>query len=208
MDKKRVPNDQDVILGQISVFEHINLDDVSKYPEKKRKLLNTYSKPLFTLNQLNIYKRLKDEYTLSRVLLYCCGTIGIEVNECNSVVTYYVFKNGEKFTRVGRAGVLPMDKIIYYSGFEIKNTDIQLKRLHDVMNFNKDKIKRIIQREGDLNILVEGIDEVLSILPNGWVLNFESITSVDCKAGEIFPFKDVEEQKFNVWENLIHKKDL
>lgn len=112
----------------------------------------------------------------------------IEVkNAAGEFVAYCISKKGELdccFQK--RSPVLPMDKIIYHNADEIKNTSIQTDKLHELLCNARENIKRVIKRNGDLNILVEMMDKVVSIMPNGWVLDFANITEVTCSQDEIF----------------------
>lgn len=170
MNSKDVKNKNDILSGQISIFEYEKLPKVVctgnvVSPDKNKSVgLN------LTLDQKIRYSDLMKNKLVRRVILYCSGIIGVEVWSGDVVKTICVFKDGHEFSYNTASGVLPADKIVFYSGFKIKDTRRQLKRLNDLKKHAE--IKRIVRRKGDLNILVEFSDKLVSILPNGWVLEF------------------------------------
>jgi hypothetical protein len=63
---------------------------------------------------------------------------------------------------------------------------VQTNKIQELLCTSRDKIQRIIHRKGDDNAIIEFSGKVISILPSGWILDYESITEVECSQEEIF----------------------
>lgn len=180
-----INNNSIQIPGQITVFDVLNSTEGK---QKKRNLIKcgaSKEESIFTLSQKIVYKRYLGNLKVLRVVCYYGGYIRIETEDSGKIEAHYIDKQGNEFSCIKRLGVLPFDKIIYYSGFEIKETTLQKERLQELLVSDKGKIKRIIKRKGDINILIVEVYSVKSILPNGWVLEFSDIKLVDCEKEEL-----------------------
>lgn len=105
---------------------------------------------------------------LSRVILYAGGGLGIEISEDNILKTSYISREGQKeFVSEKKSIVTPMDKIIYCIG-EFKANELQEKILAEI----SEESSKIIRRKGDENILIEMPGKVISIIPKGWILEY------------------------------------
>ncbi len=179
--------------GQMSIW---NIP--AKAPEKIEKIeehSDTKTEPLLTQEQAKIYERYMSVTNVRRVVKRS-GYLAIEVQTNDEIKTHYIKADGmEDFSVDKETAVLPGDKIIYHSNFEIENTKIQNDKLQQLLCSSRDKIKRVIKRKGDFNILVEMQDKVIDILPNGWALDFETIKSIDCTKDEIFIIPEKIESK-------------
>lgn len=125
---------------------------------------------------------------ISRILLSTSGGLKIEgINkELDLYSTTYINRAGEtEFIMDKKISVLPEDKIIYCKNKDMPINDIQQQKLQGVKEEYKGKIKRIIHRHGDENILVEVPGKLLDIISNGWVLEFTETTHVDCTKDEV-----------------------
>ncbi|WP_234121166.1 hypothetical protein [Clostridium hydrogenum] len=129
--------------------------------------------------------KIMENENLSRLILKYSGGLEVELKRMNKVETFYINTvGGKEFTWDKKTQVLPWDKISYYKNdFEI-NT-IQKQKLREVKEEYKGKIKQIIHRHGDENILVEVEGKLLDIISNGWVLEFTETTHVDCAKDEV-----------------------
>ncbi len=86
--------------------------------------------------------------------------------------TIYVNKEGiEEFVIKKKSSVLPWDKIIYF------REDLEIN------NVQKEKIKKIkgqaLKRPGDENIIFNQGNKVISVIENGWILEYDNIKIVD-----------------------------
>jgi hypothetical protein len=141
----------------------------------KNKVKDTEEVNFVTEMQGRTIDKYKNSPELNRVIRYCGGGIGIELNSGNGVRTIYINSQGkEEFEFNKKSSVLPMDEILYYKDL-LKTNDIQEEKLKDLQE--KLKPKNIIRRKGDENIIVELEHKVISIIPKGWVLEFQ-----ECKA--------------------------
>lgn len=184
MNSKDVKNKNDILPGQISVFD---IAKVAKNSDSSKMEINkelAVDSP-FTLNQLIAYKKYRASGNVLRVIRYYCGYIGIEITNSDLIVTHVIERQGIEYSFSGRAGVLPWDKIIFNSD-EVIYTSVQIKRLNTILDKDTNKIKRVIKRKGDLNILIQEVNKVISILPNGWVLEFEKTILIEYQIDEIF----------------------
>ncbi len=177
-------NVSEIIPGQINIFDYEKQSKDIIFNKLLIKNNNVLS--VFSLDQKIKYSKLLETKRIRRVILYCSGVIGIETWSGSSVKTTCIYKDGSEFSYTGASGVLPMDKIIYYSGFKIKTSDVQIKRINRLKANEACNIKRIIKRKGDFNILLELDNKVSSILLNGWVLDFNLINKIEYDAGEVW----------------------
>lgn len=181
-------NKQEVI-EQISIFD-IDVTEKPKNIAKSTEKFTEIKVKSTNINELSQeQQRIIDIYkcniNLNRIIKYCYGGIGIELIKGNSYRTIYVNTKGiEEFVSSKKSSVLPLDTILYYKTSNVKPTDIQDKKLKDLMNHID--FKRVIKRNGDDNILVEANNKIIDILQNGWVLEFESVISVDCSEDEVY----------------------
>ena len=190
---REIPSDNkdSLIPGQISIFDFEAPDLKAEHAEKPKtcsSLNINDNASMYTLGQKESFLRLKAKRNIERVIWYCSGSLAIETAENKDIITHYINRKGdEEFCFNKRSRVLPMDKILYYdSKIVIQVTYMQNKRLRALLRKSTDEIKRVIRRKGDFNIIVEKTDNILSILPNGWVLEFESLSSVNCSKDEVY----------------------
>ncbi|MBU3173352.1 hypothetical protein [Clostridium estertheticum] len=133
-------------------------------------------------------KNIMKNDNLSRVILYCGGGVGIEIKEASEFKTIYVSKEGKAvFEYYSKSKVLPMDKILYYTEVFLPN-ELQAKNLKSILNDVNSKVKKVIHRKGDENILIELDNNLISLIPNGWKLEF-NLYPIDCKESEILIIK-------------------
>lgn len=149
-------------------------------PNQNKSLENEKSiKPLelTALQQdfINKNEFMKSE-NLSRIIQYCGGGLGIELQLEDNFRTIYVNREGkEEFEFNKKSPVLPMDKILYYKE-DLKPNEIQeekLKKLQEEFN-----IEKVIRRKGDKNIIAEVSGKVISINSLGWVLEFDNVQAI------------------------------
>lgn len=131
---------------------------------------------------------------LIRVISYCSGGLGIEIQEGIEFKTIYVNAEGkEEFTKNKKLPVLPMDKIIYYKN-ELKANEIQEKKLLSLKQENNDL--KEIRRKGDENIIAELPGRTISINSIGWVLEFQGVKVIysedEVVQNEIIDKKDIQ----------------
>jgi hypothetical protein len=115
-------------------------------------------------------------------------SVQIEVAVSGGFQTHWISADGSEeccFDR--RTSVFPKDKILYYSpDYEsVEFSKVQKKVLNEYIKSDRFKVKRIIHRKGDLNILIELPGKVIDILPNGWDLEFNNLDHVECSQDEI-----------------------
>jgi hypothetical protein len=168
---------------------------VTKTEEKftKREVLVTKKANLFTENQEKVIEKYKENPGLHRIIQHCGGGIGIELLLGTEYKTIYVNREGkEEFEYNKKSSVLPMDKIIFYKKLLTTNAiqEEKLKILKETL-----KIKEVIRRKGDENILVVVEGKVISIIPKGWVLEFHDIQALydEDEVEREDPSQDIEE---------------
>lgn len=181
------------IEGQLNIFDMgiTKIDKkVTEIVEIDTKVINSPPKTelLITVEQENKYRKYLAVGNVSRAIKHCCGELLIEIKKTTGeFTTDCISKKGDlecSFSK--RAPLLPLDTIIYHNAAEIKSTITQTDKLHELLCSSRDSIKRVIKRKGDLNILVEMVDKVVSILPCGWSLNFTDVNEINCNQDEIF----------------------
>lgn len=82
--------------------------------------------------------------------------------------------------------MLPWDKIIYYTEEKVPLVKDQIDKLQTLLSSRRDDIKRVLHRKGDENLLVECGGNIISILANGWQIEFESMDHIDCEENEVY----------------------
>lgn len=180
---------QENLIGQLSIFDIPIMEKpkrITKIVEKitETKILNTNIQKI-SQEQQRVIDAYKSNKSLNRIIKYCSGGIGIELMYEDSFKTIYVNTKGiEDFALPKKSSVLPMDTILYYKPSNTQATHIQEERLKDLLDHIE--FKRIIKRKGDENILIEAKGKIIDILQNGWVLEFESISSIDCSEDEVY----------------------
>lgn len=180
---------QENLIGQLSIFDIPIIEKpknitkiIEKIAETKVQITNIHEISPELQSVVDFYKT---SDRLNRIIKYCGGGIGIELLYENSFKTIYVNTKGSKeFVSDKKSSVLPMDTILYYKNSDIQITNIQEERLTDLLDHTEHK--RIIKRNGDENILIEADGKIIAILQNGWVLEFESISSIDCTDDEVY----------------------
>lgn len=158
--------------------------------EKIEKPLELTVKQQEFLDKNKIY----ENENLNRVISYCSGGLGIELQEGTEFKTLYINAEGkEEFTKNKKLPVLPMDKIIYYKN-EVKANVIQEKKLLSL----KQKFSNLkeIRRKGDENIIAEFPGKVISINSIGWVLEFQGVKATyseyEVVKAETIDIKDIQ----------------
>ncbi|EDT84859.1 hypothetical protein EXN65_21615 [Clostridium botulinum] len=159
-----------LIDGQVSIWDidknikRSNDKPVIKLENKEIKIDN--------MDQTKIIAKYKTYENLNRIIGYVGGALGIEVKYKDRFETIYVNKKGEEeFVIKKKSSVLPWDKIIYF------REDLGIN------NIQKEKIKNIkgqaLKRQGDENVIFNQGSKVISVIENGWVLEYEDIKIAD-----------------------------
>lgn len=207
-----------MVPGQISIFDI----DVTKFNKKVTEVevkttklssnatetkIDKDKRPLkLTAQQekfLSDNKILENE-NLSRIIIYACGHIGIELKESLGVKTSIYDRECKLVTEFDKEiNVIALDKI-YYSSIKYELTDMQLKKLEEL----KSKIKsyKVIQRFGDRNLTIVHPNGVTSINTKGWVLDYISITDVKHKKEEVLEedHKEAQEKsEYRIGDKII-----
>lgn len=154
-------------------FIRISLKEITTIEnEKTEKPLELTVKQQEFLDKNKIY----ENENLSRVISYCSGGLGIELQEGSEFKTLYVNTEGkEEFTKNKKLPILPMDNIIYYKN-ELKANEIQEKKLLSLKQENN--YLKEIRRKGDENIIAELPGRTISINSIGWVLEFQEVKAI------------------------------
>lgn len=188
-NKKRNLESTQITLFDLPIIERKEDNSVIESIQIQPNCNNSDTKFPVTIEQQKVINKFKKENSITRIILYSGGSIGIETElNTNEYLTYSINNQGkEDFKFNKKSPVLPWDKILYYNlKFEcIKLTEIQSAALDKFLNSNRKDIKKIIKRKGDENILIEMIDKVVSITPIGWVLSFKNIIHVDYDNSEL-----------------------
>ncbi|KGO13353.1 hypothetical protein NZ45_12710 [Clostridium botulinum] len=168
MAKKQIENV--IIDGQVSIWE---IDKTIKKGNDKPviKLENKEIK-IDNIDHTKIIAKYKTYENLNRIIGYAGGALGIEIKYKDRFETIYVNRNGlEEFVIKKKSSVLPWDKIIYF------REDLEIN------NIQKEKIKKIkgqaLKRPGDENIIFNQGNKVISVIENGWILEYENIKIAD-----------------------------
>nr|WP_205613372.1 hypothetical protein [Clostridium sporogenes] len=159
-----------MIDGQVSIWDigknikRSNSKPVIKLENKEVKVDN--------IDQGEVIAKYKTYKNLNRIIGYVSGALGIEIKYKDRFETIYVNKKGEEeFVIKKKSSVLPWDKIIYF------------KEDLEINNIQKEKIKKIkgqaLKRPGDGNIIFNQGNKVISIVENGWILEYEDIKVAD-----------------------------
>ncbi|MDS1005317.1 hypothetical protein P9J83_17770 [Clostridium sporogenes] len=181
MAKKQIENV--IINGQVSIWE---IDKTIKKDNDKPviKLENKEIK-IDNIDQTKIIAKYKTYENLNRIIGYAGGALGIEIKYKDRFETIYVNKKGEEeFVIKKKSSVLPWDKIIYF------REDLKIN------NIQKEKIKKIkgqaLKRPGDENIIFNQGNKVISVIENGWVLEYDNI-----KIAELEKYKKINVNNIN-----------
>ncbi|WMJ81957.1 hypothetical protein RBU49_06830 [Clostridium sp. MB40-C1] len=111
---------------------------------------------------------------LYRLIKYCGGGLGIELQLEEEFRTIYVNKEGhEEFTKDKKLPVLPMDKILYFKTADIPLNSLQKDKLEELRG--EYPLTKIVKRKGDENIILLLEDKVISVNTKGWVLEFNNV---------------------------------
>jgi hypothetical protein len=130
-----------------------------------------------------MYNNIMKNDNLSRLIKFSGGGLGIELKKDVEYRTIYVNKDGKEFEFYKISPVLPMDKILYYRE-EFQINEQQKNNLKDILEDVNYNVKRVIHRKGDTNIIIELQDKIISLIPNGWKLEF-IINHIKCEEDEI-----------------------
>lgn len=193
------------IPGQMAIW------DLSLKSVKQDSLIVETAKvntPTFSLKLENIISKYKEIKKVSRIIRYKAGSIGVEMQDENGYTTHYLNREGEEeFVFNKKSPVLPWDSILYYncSHEKLKFNKIQIDLIQKMMLKDRDKIKRILHRKGDENVLIECSNKVLDILQNGWTIEFESISKIECSKDDIYLIPEEVETKENNLEDMQNK---
>nr|WP_205606609.1 hypothetical protein [Clostridium sporogenes] len=172
-----------MIDGQVSIWD---IDkNIKKSNDKPVIKLENKEIKINNIEQSKIIAKYKTYENLNRIIGYAGGALGIEIKYKDRHETIYVNKNGlEEFVIKKKSSVLPWDKIIYF------------KEDLEINNIQKEKIKKIkgqaLKRSGDENIIFNQGNKVISVIENGWVLEYDNI-----KIAELEKYK-----KINIDEDL------
>ncbi len=175
MAKKQIENV--LIDGQLSIWE-IDKTIKKSYDKPVIKLENKEIK-IDNIDQTKIIAKYKTYENLNRIIGYVGGALGIEVKYKDRFETIYVNKKGEEeFVIKKKSSILPWDKVIYF------------KEDLEINNIQKEKIKKIkgqaLKRPGDENIIFNQGSKVMSVIENGWVLEYDNI-----KIAELEKYKKI-----------------
>lgn len=181
MAKKQIENA--LIDGQMSIWE---IDKTIKKSNDKSVIkLESKEIKVNNIEQGKIISKYKTYENLNRIIGYVGGALGIEIKYKDRFETIYVNKNGlEEFVIGKKSSVLPWDKIIYF------------KEDLEINNIQKEKIKKIkgqaLKRPGDENIIFNQGNKVISVIENGWVLEYDNI-----KIAELEKYKKINTNNVN-----------
>lgn len=172
------------ILNEVTPIENEKVIRPLEPTEKQQQFLNK--------------NKFMENGNLSRIIIHSKGSITVEIKESDTFISHYINTEGkEEFSYSKKSPVLPWDKIIYYSS-ELKDislTKIQADKLQKLLCKERESIQRVIHRKGDENILIEAPGKVIDILPNGWVIEFESLDHINCEEDEIYMIPEKVGQK-------------
>lgn len=168
--------------GQLTIWDIEITEKPKKVTETAVSFTKTEEKVIkisdsFTELQSKVIEKYKVHPELNRIIYYCGGGVGIELQHEDSFKTIYVNKQGkEEFTSEKKIPIIPMDKILYYESTRNLANNIQEEKLKELLL--KIPQGKVIKRKSDDNILVELLEEVISINPLGWILEFKGCKAV------------------------------
>lgn len=175
-----------LIEGQLSLWDVMTSVSVKKEVAAEKIEIGV---PGLTLDQQKVYNQYVQNTKVSKIINYSGGGLGIELKENQGVKTLYVNKAGIiEFIYEKSISVLPMDKILSCN-VKTRPNPAQMIKAQQMMNDGKGA-KRMIHRNGDLNVLIEYPGKVKSILPNGWVLEYENIKEIECSHEDVLMIKE------------------
>lgn len=197
--KKKDKNNLELIPGQVSIFDIQIIEKTKKVTEVEvsftesrdfaieNKQSFTNAAVEVTEKQQKVIDKFKASQVVSRVILYAKGSIGIETKESEGFKTHYINREGKEECSINaKSPVLPWDKIIYYMQGKVPFTKEQVDKLQTLLSKHRYDVKRVLHRKGDENLLIETSGKIISLLPNGWQIEFESIEHIDCEETEIY----------------------
>lgn len=192
----------ELLPGQISVFDILNSGKLAAKAHSSLEISTCFRKTIFDVGQVKsksesyvlaeaqkkVLKKFIDEKEVCRAVL-TNKNVQIEVLAVSGEFqTHWISSDGsEECCFDKRASVFPKDRILYYSPeYEsVEFSKIQKEVLNEYIKSDRFKVKRIIHRKGDLNILIELPGKIVDILPNGWDLEFNNLDHVQCSQDEI-----------------------
>lgn len=199
--------------GQLSIFDINIINKPKKVTETikpdevitKTSGLITEDNIKLTVEQKKVVDKFMQQENLLRVIIYAKGSIGVEIKELDKIKTYYLNIEGkEEFNISSKSPVMPWDRIFYFDPKveKVKFTQIQTDKLQTLLCKFRNDIKRVINRKGDENIIIEFPEKIVSILPNGWELEFKNLNHIDCLEEEIYlvPAQTEENKEENLEE--------
>lgn len=163
--------------GQISIWDIEITKPKEKITEKPISFTKIGEKVTENMDSLTLLEKYKTIENLSRIIKYCGGGYGIELQEETNIRTIYVNKEGkEEFTRENRMPVLPMDKILHSKIADSPLNSLQEEKLKELKG--KHPMAKVIRRKGDENVILELENKVISVNRKGWVLEFNNVQAV------------------------------
>lgn len=167
---------KNIIEGQISFWDIKITKPKEKITEKPISFTKTKEKVTENTDSFTLLEKYKTIENLSRIIKYCGGGYGIELQEGMEFKTIYLNKEGkEEFQFNKKSPVLPMDKILICNG-QVSSNKLQEERLQSVKS--KYPMAKIIKRKGDENIILALENKVISVNRKGWVLEFSNVQAV------------------------------
>lgn len=173
-----------ILPGQIFMWDILAAQAQEQQKENIAAKTENKSKSL----QQMIIDRYSNIQHLNRLIKYVGNSgYGVELLEDTKFKTIHVNSEGkEEFSSEKESRLLPQNKILINKNKITGTTQIQTDRLHKLLTTKRNKVNRVVKRHGDFNLLVEMTDKIISILPNGWMLDFMDIKQIDCSDDEIF----------------------
>lgn len=170
------------IEGQLTIWDV----QITKEPTPVTK---TEEKVTEKADSFTVLERYKIRENLSRIIKYCSGGWGIELDTADGFETIYINRQGkEEFTKKKKLPVLPMDKILHYKE-NLHTNEIQEKKLEEIKS--KYKVLKEIRRKGDENVIIELENKVISVIPKGWVLEFHGCKTIYKEDEVIREFEEI-----------------
>lgn len=206
----KLKNKQIIADGQLSMFDMQIMEKPKKVTEVVEKITKTEVLSTEILNkiihvesektasplkltekqqQFLSKNKFMESENLSRIIVHSKGSITVEIKELGTFTSHYINTEGkEEFSYSKKSPVLPWNKIFYYNPSleNIPFTNIQTDKLQKLLCKQRESINRVIHRKADENILVEVPGKIIDILPNGWVIEFESLDHIDCEEDEVY----------------------
>lgn len=144
--------------GQLSIFD-------IKIPEEKPQHSITRE---FSNNSIDIEKYKDGANRIIRTGNY----INVEYKKGTSYRTVMINREGKEVLELDRkAPVHPFSKVIYAA----EDFEINILQKERARTFNKS----ILKRYGDENLIIDCGNKIVSILPNGWALEYKDVKIAD-----------------------------